>query len=484
MIVFADWLRFHASMRPAEMAFATPRVRLTFAQLYETSLCIAARLHGLGLQPGQKAAIFAVNPALQYSLLVAVNRLGLCGCILPQWESRRSSALEAVAFDWILTDTALEPEAKGRKVDVELQWLAEHFPHDDLPPRKHMDSDAHCLLAISSGTVSKSKPIAFTGAQLERRITWRGFEEQATTPGEKTYVMLSAASMLSFLTTFGTLYAGGCIYSGWPPERAAAVIAREGINRLVSTPPLLVRQMPAFEKLGPYPHLRLVYSGGEMLFEGLSRRVTEILCPNLVTAFGTNETGQIAVGRVDRMGYQPQRVGFILPWADAEAVDRNDKPLPPGTEGELRFRTPGMASGYLDNPDATAAQFRNGWFYPGDVGTITKDGALIMAGRLADLITTQQGHLSPRTIDVAASEFEGVGEAAAFGVRRGDGLDDIWLAVAGRDDLDMEKLRGFCAAKFGGQAPQHFLKLAQLPRNESGKVLRWALVDIATGKSA
>ena len=484
MIPFAEWLRFHASMRPDELAFATPRVRLTFSQLHEASLSIAARLHRLGMARGQKAAIFVVNPALQCALLVAINRLGLTGCILPQWESRRSAALEAVAFDWLVTDAALEPVAKGRKVPVETNWLVESAPQDDLPPLRRFDPDAHCLIAISSGTVSKSKPIAFTAAQLERRITWRGFEEQTTYPGEKTFVMLGAASMLSFLTVFGTLYAGGCVYGGWPAEQASAVIAQESIGRVVSTPPLLTRHVPSFEAHAPYPQLRIIYSGGDMLSEAFTRRVTEKLCRNLVTAFGTNETGQIAVGRVDRMGHHPQRVGFLLPWAQVEVVDHKDNILPPGTEGRLRFRTPGMATGYLDNPEATAAQFKNGWFYPGDVGTVTKEGALIMGGRLADLITTAAGHFSPRPIDMAISEYDGVSEAAAFGVHGANGQDEIWLAVAGRNDLDMEKLRQFCANRFGAQAPQHFLKLAQLPRNENGKVLRWALVNIATGKKA
>lgn len=484
MIPFADWLRFHASMRPAEWAIATPRVRLTFAQLYDASLAIAARLNRLGMKRGQKAAIFVLNPALQCALLVAINRLGLCGCILPQWETRRAAALEAIAFDWHLTDTPADFGTQGQNVEVDLNWLIERTPLDDLPPLKPFDSDAHCLLAISSGTVSKSKPIAFTAAQLERRIAWRAFEEQTTHPGEKTYTMLNAASMLSFLTMFGTLYAGGCIYGGWPAEHVAGLLVQERINRLVSTPPLLMKQMANFEKQERYPDLRIIYSGGDILPESFSRRVGEKLCRNLVTAFGTNETGQIAVGRVDRMGHQPHRVGFLLPWAEAQAVDHNDNPLPPGTEGQLRFRTPGMASGYLGNPQATAAQFKHGWFYPGDVGAITPEGGLIMGGRLADLIVTAQGNLNPRAIDMAASECEGVNEAAAFGVRSASGLDDIWLAVAGSDDLDVENLRRFCATRFGTQTPRHFLKLPQLPRNESGKVLRWALVDIAAGKSA
>ena len=484
MIPFADWLRFHASVRPGDLAFATPRARLTYAQLYEASLSIAARLHQLGMKPGQMAAVFVLNAALQTALLVAANRLGLTACILPQWESRRRAALDAVAFDWILTDAGLEPDARGQRVAVDMTWLVERVPSAGLPPMARFDPDRPCLLAISSGTVSKSKPIAFSATQLERRITWRGFEEQMTHPGEKTYIMLSTASMLSFLTMLGTLYAGGCVYCGWPNEQAAAVIAKEGIGRLVSTPPLLTNQIANLEKLAPFPHLRMVYSGGDMLAEALSRRVTGNLCANLVTAFGTNETGQIAVGRVDRMGHRPQNVGFLVPWADAEAVDQNDNVLPRGTEGRLRFRTPGMATGYLDNPEATAAQFRNGWFYPGDVGTVTADGGLIMAGRLSDLIVTAGGRISPRPIDMALSEYDGVSEAAAFGVPRANGLDDIWLAVAGREDIDMNKLRDFCADRFGAQAPQHFLKLPQLPRNESGKVLRWALVDIATGKSA
>lgn len=49
--------------------------------------------------------------------------------------------------------------------------------------------------------------------------------------------------------------------------------------------------------------------------------------------------------------------------------------------GEIRLRAPGMASTYFDNPEESARRFRDGWFYPGDMGYLRPDGQLVVQGR-------------------------------------------------------------------------------------------------------
>ncbi len=59
-------------------------------------------------------------------------------------------------------------------------------------------------------------------------------------------------------------------------------------------------------------------------------------------------------------------------------VDEADRPLPPGATGRVRVRTEEMVQGYLDDEGLTAAFFRDGWFYPGDLGALGAAGRLTL----------------------------------------------------------------------------------------------------------
>ena len=82
----------------------------------------------------------------------------------------------------------------------------------------------------------------------------------------------------------------------------------------------------------------------------------------------------------------PGAVGYLYPDVEMQAVDADDKPLPPGTEGTLRVRSGGCASGYFDDPAASARVFRGGWVCAGDVGTVADDGLVTVTSRSSEVI--------------------------------------------------------------------------------------------------
>ena len=77
----------------------------------------------------------------------------------------------------------------------------------------------------------------------------------------------------------------------------------------------------------------------------------------------------------------PGAVGFVTPGTAVQIVDRSGTVLPPGQEGLVRIRSDYAVDGYLGNPEETAQTFRDGWFYPGDIGTLGVDDLLIITGR-------------------------------------------------------------------------------------------------------
>jgi len=90
--------------------------------------------------------------------------------------------------------------------------------------------------------------------------------------------------------------------------------------------------------------------------------------------------GTVASAPAHLIADTPGAVGYVTPGVLIEVVDESDNPLPLGKEGLLRIRSPHNIKGYFGNPEETKNAFRDGCFYPGDLGYLTRDGMLVVSG--------------------------------------------------------------------------------------------------------
>ena len=97
-------------------------------------------------------------------------------------------------------------------------------------------------------------------------------------------------------------------------------------------------------------------------------------------------------------------------------VDDDDVEVPRGEVGEIVHRSPHAMVGYWNDPDKTAAAFRNGWFHSGDLGVMDADGYLTIVDRKKDMIKTGGENV--------ASQGGRGGAVPAPGRRRGRGVRD------------------------------------------------------------
>jgi len=144
----------------------------------------------------------------------------------------------------------------------------------------------------------------------------------------------------------------------------------------------------------------------------------------------------------------------------------------------LRVATGTHVDGYFGGMDPDVG-FRNGWFYPGDIGTVWPDGMVSLTGRSAEIINSGGAKISPAVVEERLLTLPGVTEAAAFGVPDSSGIERIWAAIVADPPVDEAVLDNFCDRCPKGQAPEIILRLTALPKTESGKVLRRALRDMA-----
>jgi acyl-coenzyme A synthetase/AMP-(fatty) acid ligase len=232
----------------------------------------------------------------------------------------------------------------------------------------------------------------------------------------------------------------------------------------------------------PPPALETIEAGGSVVPHPLLRDAMARLCPDVTVYLGSTEMGGIAAAHaamvLARRDSQPGLVGSIFPGIRVQAVDEAGDPLPPGREGVLRVTGPTAAPGYFGEQQPAEA-FRDGWFYPGDIGTVWPDGMLSLSGRVSDVINSGGMKVSPEIIEERLLALAGVSEAAAFGVPDAGGVERVWAAIVADPPVDEALLDAFCDRSPKGQAPEVILRLASLPKTESGKVLRRALREMA-----
>jgi acyl-coenzyme A synthetase/AMP-(fatty) acid ligase len=218
---------------------------------------------------------------------------------------------------------------------------------------------------------------------------------------------------------------------------------------------------------------------GAHLPSDVARAARADLTPNLWVVYGSTEADRVAmadaaVGLVD-----PSAVGFVTPWIAAEAVDPDDRPVAAEQEGLLRIRGDQVAVGYFRDDAATRRNFRDGWFYPGDLGAITRDGMLHITGRIEEVIARDGARLSPLPIEEALRGLPGVRDVAVFGLAGSDDVQQICAAVVLDPGTDPARVRAEAVARLGERAPRRMLVMDRLPRNPNGKVLRRELVALA-----
>ena len=142
----------------------------------------------------------------------------------------------------------------------------------------------------------------------------------------------------------------------------------------------------------------------------------------------------------------PARSGW-RPASRSPPLDDDWRPVAAGEEGEVAVRGPSVVDQYLDNPAATAASFRDGWFRTGDVGKLSADGYLTLVGRLKELINRAGEKISPYEVEDVLLTHPAVAEAAAYPVPDEKYGEQVGVVVVLRGEATPRELTAHCAER-------------------------------------
>jgi acyl-CoA synthetase (AMP-forming)/AMP-acid ligase II len=166
------------------------------------------------------------------------------------------------------------------------------------------------------------------------------------------------------------------------------------------------------------------------------------------------------------------------PLARVRIVDEHGTDVPPGSAGEILVNGPQVAVGYLDQPEATAATFVDGWVHTGDVGRIDDEGYLYVVDRLKDIVITGGENVSSREVEDVLSTHPHVAQVAVIGTAHetwGEAVTAVVVPAAGTA-IDADELIAWSKRHLSGfKSPKRVIVVDALPTNASGKVSKLAL---------
>lgn len=463
--------------------------RYSFAQLNARANQAARWLRANGLTEGDRVSILAHNSVIYLDLLYACGKIGVILAPL-NWrlaaaelayilnDCRPRLLLVGPEFEDVLAELAAALSAAGVARVARLTEYAAELPQqptdEPVRPATVGPETIQCIL-YTSGTTGRPK-----GALIpQRQVLWNGINTVISwglTAQDVSPVftpLFHAGGLFAFLTPL--LYVGGRIVLARSFEAAAALrlIEQERCTVILGVPTLFQMWLKTPELASAdLSHVRFFISGGAPCPIPLMQAWRAQTGTVFRQGYGLSEVGPNCFSMTDAES-EPKSgsVGKPIFHSEMRLVDAHGEPTPVGETGELIIRGPHVCAGYLNNPTATAAAIRDGWFYTGDMARQDGDGFYYIAGRFKDMIISGGENVYAAEVEAVFLEHPAVQECALIGRP-----DETWgevgvMIVVARETVSAESLLDYSRTRLARyKTPKAVIFTDALPYSPYGKV--------------
>lgn len=474
-----------AQQYPDRVMMSIAGVDVTFEQMRQRSCAAANMLTDLGLERGDRVALFtgtcpewvyfwlgaarigavsaAINAANKGDFLLHALRLSQAKVILTDAERQSRAAEAADALDF-LKSVVVQDDS----LTAALSQRADR-PVADSPGEQ---DDLGCLF-YTSGTTGPSKAVATTWHYLFSvaatvSSAWEFHQGEVLWTAMPLFHLSAAPSILAPMLIGATTVLAGAFHPAevWDDIRARGAVGFAGAGVMVS----MLQTLPADPRDAQLP---LRFISAAPIDATSYREIEKRYGCSIVTMYGLTEAFPIAVKALSDSGV-PGTSGRPNPNFDVRILDEQGNPLPPGTVGEIacRPRHPHvMSAGYVGadsriNPHPE-------WFRTGDLGRLDSDQNLTYVDRIKDSLRRRGENVSSVEVETVVMRHPAVAEAAAVGVPSDLGEDDVLVVLTLRPGaiLDFAEFLDFCAARMPYFCVPRFVETVdELPKNAIGRI--------------
>ncbi len=475
---YADYIAANAAEIPGKIAVKDGTHAFTYGELDALVTRSAFELRVRGVAPGEITGVWLPDSAMHLVLLLAVARLG--AVILPMDHRWTPVETDRIARQFGIARMVMAP---GRAVPDGVQaivldsaWHAavarqpsagDDFPHDPGMP---------LLLSMSSGTTGMPKgPLSTHAAQIGRALSGAIRRDDVVFMATPLYFGGGRGFSLAGLLRGATVV---LFPPPFRPEQLVAKMRDEGATYgfLVPTQMRKLLQLPDDGEL-LLPTLRLLISSGAVLFAEERAEIMRRLTPHLMNLYSSTEGGSVAALLPEHQGEKARSVGKVFAHVTVEIVDAEDRALPNGEVGRIRQKSRTVPSGFYNNPEETAKHFKDGWYYPGDLGRLDDDGFLYLAGRSKEMIIRGGVNIYPGEIEEPLLTLPQIHDCAAVAWASPMMGEEVALFVVPAAPITEAEILDACRAVLSPyKVPKQVFFIEELPKNAHGKVTRAALV--------
>jgi acyl-coenzyme A synthetase/AMP-(fatty) acid ligase len=474
-----DPILFQCRVNADQPAICAPGARLepvTYRQLEYTLNSLTRTVLQFGFKRGDIVGVLLNNKIFHVILTLALARIGLV-TVSCRDRSLPNELDAAAAF----VDTPGPFTNVERIIMADILWAT----GDGSPvlPGFVASGDELCRIILTSGSTGTAKGVAFSHRKLFEKnarfdYAWRDRWSRSS----RLFCDLGLSSSLGFSYMLYMLGRGGMIML--MGEDIVGTIQSLNLFQMqnMATSPYGLAEYLKFHEGQPTFHCNFdhVVVAGGALTKQLANRAWARMSPNLITFYGATEAGMVASGDARVTIDVPGAVGFVLPDAQAEIVDNADRPVRSDSEGIVRIRTAQVAESYFRDPATSARHFRDGWFYPGDVGYLRGNGLLVVTGRQETLLNVGGDKVNPEIVEEVLSSHPTIADCAVLNIPNELGIEEIHALIVGRGVYDETELRKHCAQKLQRIfIPVRFVAVERIPRNDMAKIERGGLIELA-----
>lgn len=465
-MTIVDALRRFAHERPATRAIVAEDRTISFGELAGLVGDCAALLASRGVRPGECVGVTISDEIAHMVVALALASLGAPYVVLATFDDATARSRLAARVGARRVVCALdEHRLPGLEPIVIDAGLLAGGNGGRTPLTARDDPDVLLTYFSTSGTTGEAKLVPMRSGQMALQAL--------RIPAVCTMPLLTiehhgAQRMLLGVVGRGAAYA----IRGRSREPVVRLCSLLRVDCVGGAPAQVRGLLGEAELHGRLPAGTMVRATGGRTSSRLRRDLLTHLCDALEIVYAAQECGQMARVIERDPAHVRDNVGTLEAGVEVRIVDEAGSPLPPGEIGEIRIRAPGMATGYHDDPAATARHFRDGWFQPGDAASIAPDGELHVYGRADDVMNMNGIKIAPLEIERALERHPAVKAAVAFPLRSPAHGEIPVAAVEVFDGAraDEGDLQAFARRALGLRAPRRVKIVPALPMTPLGKV--------------
>lgn len=478
----------------------------TWAEYVDRIARAASLLQSLGVKRGDRFGIICRNSFRNAELMYAGYWMGAVPvpanyrlAVVEIADIFRDAECRVVAvedhFKSLLEAEPLRPWAESALwVDPPIAGLAGSDYETSLAaatasPMHQASEDDDAVLQYTGGTTGRSKGVRLT----HRNVLINALQISSQVHPRCSDIFMHVCPMFHSGDLLATpfMLAGAChLYlADFSGNALFEAIEKYRVTFVIMVPGMITRVLQEADP-GRYDlsSLRTLWYGGSSLTaEWIVKALEAFKVDEIVQCYGQTESAPavsllltdehlLAVESGDHEILSS--AGRVLPGIEMRFVDPQGCEVTPGDAGEIVVRGPNVSPGYINQPDATAEAFRDGWYYTGDIGRRDARGYIYILDRKRDMVITGGENVYTSEVEIALSKHPEVLECAVTGIpdnTYGEALLAAIVPVPGATLTD-QQLIAFCRDYIGGyKIPRRYVFLDSLPRSTLHKVLKYEL---------